>query len=137
MGQGFDRSVEGYTLDMSRRFHPSILRRIRWQLWSLLAWSQRYTVALWWRSLKGELRRGQPVDFRRVRTLLKTLVKVSAEPRLSNAPQLRTLALVADTVVAESDQHWHERDLLGHLLRGVDHVNEVQFVDSAIRSDTV
>jgi hypothetical protein len=122
---------------MSRRFHPSILRRIRWQLWSLLAWSQRHTVALWWRSLKGEVHRGQPLDFGRVRTLLKALYKVSAEPRLSNAPQLRTLALVNDTVVAESDQHWHERDLLGHLLRGIDHVNEVQFVDSAMGSAAV
>jgi hypothetical protein len=106
------------------------VRLLRWQLWWLLIWSHRHTVGLWWRSLRGEIKAGRRVDFGRVRTLLAALYAVSSESRLSNAPQLRTLAVATDTVVAEADGHWHERELLGHILRGIDHINEVRFVDT-------
>jgi hypothetical protein len=103
---------------------------MRWQLWWLLLWSHRHTAALWWRSLRKELRSGRETDVAQLRKLVVVLYKVSSESRLANAPQLRSISVTDDTVVADADEHWHERELLGHVLRGVDHVNVVRFADS-------
>jgi hypothetical protein len=108
-----------------------MLRWLRWQLWSLLLWSHRYTAALWWHSLRAEVGQGRRPDLARLRKLVVVLYRVTSEARLANAPQLRALRIADDTVIVDADTHWHERDLLGHVLRGIDHVNAVRFADDA------
>jgi hypothetical protein len=105
-----------------------LLRPVRRLSWYLLLWTQRHTLALWWHSLRAELQRERPVNGARVRRLAMTLFKVSADPRLANAAELKQLTLTDDVVTAETDEHWAKRPLLITVLTGVDHVNEVRFV---------
>jgi len=100
---------------------------LRRPAWWLLAWSQRHTLALWGRSLRAEAQRGRPVDVIRARRLVSTLLRVTTDPRLSNAPELRSLELDGDVVVAHTDEHWSKRPMLTSVLTGVSHVNEVRF----------
>ena len=105
----------------------ALVRPIRRAAWILLFWTQRHTVALWWRSLRTELQRGRPINTARLRRLSVALYHVAADPRLSNAPELRLLSITDDVVHAETDEHWAKRDLLITVLNGVDRVNEVRF----------
>lgn len=104
-----------------------IARAIRHPAWWLLAYSQRHTLALWWRSLRAELARGLPVDRTRFGRLAAALYHLSADSRLSNAPELKSIEVVDDVVVAHTDEHWAKRPILANVLTGVDHVNEVRF----------
>ena len=105
----------------------AIVRPFRRAAWILLLWTQRHTVALWWRSLSAELRRGRPINTANLRRLSMALYHVAADPRLSNAPELRQLTITDDVVHAHTDEHWAKRDLLITVLNGVDRVNEVRF----------
>jgi hypothetical protein len=113
---------------MSKFSLLTIFRPFRRSAWLLLAWTQRHSLTLWWRSLRGELRQGRPIDRTRVRRLATALFRVSRDPRLSNAAELRQLSLVDDVVVAHTDEHWSQRSLLTSVLTGVDNVNEVRYV---------
>ncbi len=104
-----------------------IVRAIRRPAWWLLAYTQRHTLALWWRSLRAELGRGRPVDTTRMRRLASALYHLSADSRLSNAPELKSIELIDDVVVAHTDEHWAKRPILSSVLTGIDHVNEVRF----------
>jgi hypothetical protein len=83
----------------------------------LLAWSQRYTVALWFRSLRDESmhqiarRRFDPNRWKRV---LSSLWRISSDPRLANTPELRKITLEGhgDTVTLDATETWHGRFLL-------------------------
>lgn len=99
-------------------------------LW-LLVWTQRHTIALWWRSIAAELQRGGRIDMSRMRLLVSALMRVARDPRLVNAPQLRSLAVDEDRLIASADGHWHDRQLLETILGGVAHVNRVDFIDTA------
>jgi hypothetical protein len=110
-----------------RGVHVPLLRPFRRSAWLLLAWTQRHSVALWWRSLQGELRRGRPIDRTRVRRLAVALFRVASDPRLSNAAELKQLSLMDDVVVARTDEHWTGRPLLTTVLTGVPNVNEVRY----------
>jgi hypothetical protein len=101
---------------------------IRRSAWLLLAWTQRHSLALWWRSMRGEMRHGRPIDRTRVRRLAVALFRVSRDPRLSNAAELKQLTLADDVVLAHTDEHWAQRSLLTTVLTGVDNVNEVRYV---------
>lgn len=61
-----------------------------------LAWTHREIVALWARSLAAELRR-RPFDPKRVQTLMRTLWKVTTDPRLRGAGGIRSLSVDTDT----------------------------------------
>ena len=125
------RRSSGYSRLMSKpkllRASLLIVRAIRRPAWWLLAYSQRHTLALWWRSLRAELGRGRPVDTARLRRLATALYHVSADSRLSNAPELKSIDVVDDVVVAHTDEHWAKRPILASTLTGVDHLNEVRF----------
>ena len=105
----------------------ALLRPLRRSVWLLLAWSHRHSLALWWRSLRAELTGGRPIDLGRVRRLAVVLARVTADSRISNAPELKLLTLVDDVVVAHSDEHWSKRPILSSVLANVSHVNVVQF----------
>jgi hypothetical protein len=105
----------------------ALLRPFRRSAWLLLAWTQRHSLALWWRSLRGELRHGRPIDRTRVRRLAVALFHVAADPRLSNAAELKQLSVVDDVVLAHTDEHWANRPLLTSVLTGVENVNEVRY----------
>ncbi len=95
---------------MSKRTLPGVtfalLRPFRRSAWLLQAWTQRHSLSLWWRSLRGELRRGRPIDRTRVRRLTVALAHVAVDPRLSNAAELKQLSVVDDVVLAHTDEHW-------------------------------
>ncbi|HWL43540.1 MAG TPA: hypothetical protein VNQ73_11400 [Ilumatobacter sp.] len=77
-------------------------RLIGWLVWppgralaALLIWSHRQTLALWGRSLAAELRR-HPRDPQRLMTLVRTLWKVSTDPRLRGVSGIRSLSVDTD-----------------------------------------
>jgi hypothetical protein len=83
----------------------------------LLAWSQRYTLALWFRSVRDEVmyqlsrRRFDPRRWKRV---MSSLWRISSDPRLANTPELRRITLegTGDTVTLDATETWHGRFLL-------------------------
>jgi len=81
-----------------------------------LVWTQRYTIGLWSRSLLAEARHQwtkQGFDPRRAQQLLRSLVRVSSDPRLANAPDLRKLTIdQGGDVIADAAHDWHGRYLL-------------------------
>jgi hypothetical protein len=98
-----------------RRTTRPVLRPISRTAVVLLLWSQRYTLALWFRSVRDEFmhqtsRRG--TDVRRWKRLLSALWRISSDPRLANTPELRRIALDGDTVTLDASETWHGRYLL-------------------------
>ena len=78
------------TLRLSLWRRPlALLHPFRRAAWLLLAWSHRHSLALWWRSLRAELTGGRPIDLGRVRRLAAVLMRVTADPRISNASELK------------------------------------------------
>jgi hypothetical protein len=98
-----------------RRTTRPVLRPISRTAVVLLLWSQRHTLALWFRSVRDEFmhqtsRRG--TDVRRWKRLLSALWRISSDPRLANTPELRRIALDGDTVTLDASETWHGRYLL-------------------------
>lgn len=106
---------------------------LRRPAWWLLAWSQRHTLGLWGRSIRAEVAGTKPMDAGRARRLVKALYKVTTDSRLTNSPGLRSLTVVGDELVAETDMHWPQREVLAAVLGGVDHVNGVRFASAPSR----
>lgn len=81
----------------------------------LLAWTHRYTVALWCRSITTEARQqlaqGKP-DLPRSRKLLASLWRVSTDSRLANAPELRRISIDDEGLTVEAVETWQGRFLL-------------------------
>jgi hypothetical protein len=102
-----------------RRTTRPVLRPISRTAVVLLLWSQRHTLALWFRSVRDEFmhqtsRRG--TDVRRWKRLLSALWRISSDPRLANTPELRRIALDGDTVTLDASETWHGRYLLDNQL---------------------
>jgi len=87
----------------------------------LLAWSQRHTLALWFRSIRDEVMRQtsrREFDPRRWKRVLSSLWRISSDPRLANTPELRRITLEGngDTVTLDATETWHGRFLLDNEL---------------------
>jgi len=98
-----------------RRTTRPVLRPISRSAVVLLAWSQRYTIALWMRSTRDEVMHQlsrRAVDVPRWKRLLSSLWRISSDPRLANTPELRRIALDGDRVTLDATETWHGRFLL-------------------------
>ena len=81
----------------------------------LLAWSQRFTLALWFRSARDEVMyqvSRRRFDSRRWKRLVSSLWRISSDPRLANTPELRRIALDGESVTLDAEETWHGRFLL-------------------------
>lgn len=81
----------------------------------LLAWSQRHTIALWFRSIRDEFRHQyshRATDPQRWKQLLSSLWRISSDPRLANTPELRRITLDGDSITLDATETWHGRFLL-------------------------
>jgi hypothetical protein len=98
-----------------RRTTRPVLRPISRSAVVLLLWSQRYTLALWFRSVRDEFMHQtsrRATDVRRWKRLMSALWRISSDPRLANTPELRRIALDGDTVTLDASETWHGRYLL-------------------------
>jgi hypothetical protein len=98
-----------------RRSTRPVFRPISRAAIVLLAWSQRYTLALWFRSIRDETMHQasrRQTDVRRWKRLATALWRISSDPRLANTPELRRIALDGDTVTLDASETWHGRYLL-------------------------
>src|SRR5262245_19254934 len=92
-----------------------VLRPVSRMAVLLLAWSQRYTIALWARSIRDEFMHQQArraVDAKRWKRLVSSLWRISSDPRLANTPELRRIALDGDRVTLDAAETWHGRFLI-------------------------
>jgi hypothetical protein len=92
-----------------------VLRPISRSAVVLLMWSQRYTLALWFRSVRDEFMHQlsrRRADARRWKRMVSALWRISSDPRLANTPELRRIALDGDTVTLDASETWHGRYLL-------------------------
>jgi hypothetical protein len=105
----------------------SLLHPLRRSAWIFMAWSQRHSLALWWHSLRAELRPGRPVDVGRIGRLASVLARVTIDPRLSNAPELKQISIDDGVLLAHADEHWSKRPILTSTLANVSHIKSVQF----------
>jgi len=81
----------------------------------VLAWSQRYTLALWFRSIRDEFMHQlsrRRTDVARWKRLLSSLWRITSDPRLANTPELKRIELEGDTVTLDATETWHGRFLL-------------------------
>lgn len=88
----------------------------------VLAWTHRYTVALWARSIGAEARTqidARRADFTRSKHLLKSLWRVSSDSRLANAPELRRIAISDAGITIDALETWQGRYILDTRL-GID-----------------
>lgn len=70
----------------------------------LLAWANRHTVALWFRSIRHEVTGGVELD--RFRTLVRGLWAISSDRRTTNAEPLRMITVRADGFGIEAREGW-------------------------------
>ena len=119
-----------------RRTTRPVLRPISRSAVVLLMWSQRYTLALWFRSVRDEFmhqlsrRRTEP---RRWKRLLSALWRISSDPRLANTPELRRIALEGETVTLDASETWHGRYLLDSQLNLTKIPADDPLADPAVR----
>lgn len=71
----------------------------------LVAWANRHTVALWYRSIRNEVTNGG-VDLARLRTLLRGLWAVSSDRRTTNAEPLHMITVLPDGFGVEARDGW-------------------------------
>ena len=115
------------------RIPLKLVGALRRPAWWVLAWTQRHTLTLWSRSIHAELKGSEPTTAGRVHRLVTALYKVSSDRRLTNSAGLTLLTLVDDEVVAHTDPHWPQRDVLVSVLGGVEQINGVRFTSSPTR----
>lgn len=80
-----------------------------------LAWSNRHTVALWFRSIRHELTT-VGLEPSRLRVLVSGLWAVSSDRRTTNAEPLRKITLRGDGFGIEARDGWIGRATVEHLL---------------------
>ena len=82
---------------------------------ALLIWTNRHTVALWYRSLRDEIQ-AHGVDVERVRRLLHALWTVSNDRRTANVDALKSISVRPDGYSFEAHDDWTGRSTVEHLL---------------------
>jgi hypothetical protein len=80
----------------------------------VLAWANRHTVALWFRSIRREVSGG--VDAGRLRILLRGLWAVSSDHRTANAAPLHKITVRDDGFGIEAKEGWIGRATVETLL---------------------
>lgn len=101
-----------------------------------MAWSQRYTLALWFRSIRDETMHQvsrRRSDVRRWKRLTTALWRISSDPRLANTPELRRIALDGDTVTLDASETWHGRYLLDSQLNLTKIPDDGPLAESSVR----
>ncbi len=81
----------------------------------VLAWTHRYTVALWCRSIGTEVRHqfdDRRPNLSRSKNLLKSLWRVSSDANLANAPELRRIAINEGGITIDAVETWTGRHLV-------------------------
>ena len=82
---------------------------------ALLIWTNRHTLALWFRSLRDEVAaNGFQPD--RLRQLVRALWTVSSDRRTANADALKSISVRADGYGFEAHQDWSGRSTVEDLL---------------------
>lgn len=113
--RGCLRSIgTGYTSLMLRfiRFLP----RLRPTAWMLLV-THRNLVRTWFRSVRAEARH-RPFEGMRWFRLFRSLLRVTGDSRLSNAPQLRALHVTESGVMADVDPTWKHAERVRRMFGG-------------------
>jgi hypothetical protein len=119
-----------------RRTTRPVVRPISRAAIVVLIWSQRHTVALWFRSIRDEVMHQtsrRRTDPRRWKRLLSALWRISSDPRLANTPELRRIALDGDTVTLDASETWHGRYLLDNQLNLTKIPADDPLADAAVR----
>lgn len=80
-----------------------------------LAWKHRYTVMLWFRSIRAELSTAG-LEPGRLRVLLRGLWAISNHRRTTNSEPLRRISLRGDGFGVEARDGWIGRATVEHLL---------------------
>ena len=122
-----------------RRTTRPVVRPISRAAFVVLMWSQRHTVALWFRSIRDEVMHQtsrRRTDPRRWKRLLSALWRISSDPRLANTPELRRIALDGDTVTLDASETWHGRYLLDNQLNLTKIPADDPLADAALRPQT-
>lgn len=81
----------------------------------MLAWTNRHTVAFWFRSIRHEISRSG-LDVGRLRLLVRGLWAVSHDRRTANAEALRMLTVRDDGFGIEAREGWTGRATVESLL---------------------
>ena len=122
-----------------RRTTRPVVRPISRAAIVVLMWSQRHTLALWFRSIRDEVMHQtsrRRTDPRRWKRLLSALWRISSDPRLANTPELRRIALDGDTVTLDASETWHGRYLLDNQLNLTKIPADDPLADAAVRPQT-
>lgn len=82
---------------------------------ALLLWTNRHTVALWFRSLRDEIQT-TGFDADRLRQLVHALWTVSKDRRTANAEALKSISVRPDGYSFEAHDDWSGRSTVEHLL---------------------
>lgn len=117
---GFAVAASGYHSAMFRSIR-SLVRTGRMAAFPLtrtallwLAWVNRHTVALWFRSIRHEVSAG--FDLGRLRILLRGLWAVSSDRRTTNAEPLHMITVREDGFGIEAREGWIGRATVETLL---------------------
>ncbi len=105
-------------------------RAIRPTGWLLLAWSNRHTVRLWFRSIQQVFQNG--FDWKTLSIAVRSLIRVTSDPRLYNDAGLKVLHVVDNKVIMQADPSWKQRDVAQVLLQGVKGVAAVESLGNVI-----
>ena len=114
--------VAGKSPDMVRKLARTASRLVRpasRPAALVLAWTHRYTVALWCRSIGTEVRHqfdDRRPNLSRSGHLLKSLWRVSSDAKLANAPELRRIAINDGLITIDAVETWKGRYLLDNRL---------------------
>lgn len=113
-----------------RRTIGAVLWPVSRPLMLALLWTQRDTIALWWRSLSAELRRDGALDVRRMGTLVRALWRVTADQRLRDLGRIDTISVDGAFTGAGLDPGARAAALRA-TLRDIPGVVSVEVVDAA------
>lgn len=113
-----------------RRTIGALLWPISRPLMLALIWTQRDTIALWWRSLAAELGREGSIDLRRMGMLIRALWRVTADRRLRELAQIETIGIDDEFADSGPDRSMRAAALRA-TLRDVPGVVSVDVVDSS------
>lgn len=89
------------------------------------AWSHRYTIMRWGRSLWNELRRPGRIDPGRLTLIGKVLWAITSDDRLARSRKLRHVRLEGSTLVIDASPGWTGTARLVDELSGIDGITAI------------